>query len=229
MTDIVWPEDIVNISLLQMSLPPNEKVNNYGDDLPAFKKFEILNVNMDDFEKFKENLHRFEHHLKQLYITSKEEYNRFYDDGDGLEFDSDRIGCYDEECDFITFFHQLEKLSITYSFITNVRFLSSLDNLTHVDISNNEITSIESLSRLTKLKYIDASNNHIKNISPLRCLKNLEYIDISGNTIISMKPLFSLDKDVLLYVKISFNNFLSKTLMNDFMNTFTKTNLLQVE
>ncbi|MBS3203900.1 leucine-rich repeat domain-containing protein [Turicibacter bilis] len=127
----------------------------------------------------------------------------------------------------------LEQLSITYSSIDNIDFLSSLINLKslHIntnydyydtfnweiisnlinletlDLSSNDIDDISFLQSLTELKELNLNDNQVADLQPLQDLFNLEQLWISSNQLVDITSLQNLTK--LRWVELAGNEIIN--------------------
>jgi len=79
-------------------------------------------------------------------------------------------------------------------YITEIKHLENLKDLTALYLSKNNISEIKGLDTLTELKFLDLSNNNISEIKGLNNLENLEELNLSGNKIMALKGLGNLNK-----------------------------------
>jgi Leucine-rich repeat (LRR) protein len=68
-------------------------------------------------------------------------------------------------------------------YISEIKGLDNLLNLTDLNLSLNRITEIKGLNNLSKLKYIDLSENNIWEIRDISNFKNLKRLKLVGNPI----------------------------------------------
>ncbi len=97
-------------------------------------------------------------------------------------------------------FINLQKLSLAYNNIAEIKNLNFLKELKWLDLSNNRIEEIHNLYPLQQLTYLNLSNNRIKEIINLDPLQQLRYLELSCNQIKEIKNLeLSELKWLLLY------------------------------
>lgn len=95
--------------------------------------------------------------------------------------------------DKLTNLSQLKELSIKYSGLSNLNFLSDMKNISRLSLSDNKIVNIESISNLRKLEELRLSLNNISDIKPVQDLTNLKELRFIGNHDISnIDPLSNL-------------------------------------
>ena len=69
---------------------------------------------------------------------------------------------------------KIEELSLMGQYVSDISFLTHLDNLRSLDISFTYVDNVGPLLRCKNLRKLDISDTHIKDITPLKNLPNLE-------------------------------------------------------
>lgn len=83
-------------------------------------------------------------------------------------------------------------LSLYNMGITNIGFITSMDNLEDIDFSKNPINDLSPLQGVQSIIELDLSNCGITDITVLTKLSNLKFLNISNNQIKDFMPLKSL-------------------------------------
>ena len=69
---------------------------------------------------------------------------------------------------------KIEELSLMGQYVSDISYLSHLNNLRSLDISFTYVDTVEPLLRCNTLQKLDISDTHIKDITPLKDLPNLD-------------------------------------------------------
>jgi Leucine-rich repeat (LRR) protein len=69
---------------------------------------------------------------------------------------------------------KIGELSLMGQYVSDISYLTHLDNLRSLDISFTYVDTVGSLIRCNKLQKLDISDTHIKDITPLKKLPNLK-------------------------------------------------------
>ncbi|MBN2316516.1 MAG: leucine-rich repeat domain-containing protein [Sedimentisphaerales bacterium] len=69
---------------------------------------------------------------------------------------------------------KVEELSLMGQYVSDISYLTHLDNLRSLDISFTYVDTVGPLLRCKNLRKLDISDTHIKDITPLKNLPNLE-------------------------------------------------------
>jgi internalin A len=85
--------------------------------------------------------------------------------------------------------HNLQRLILKSTKLTDISSLQRLSNLTSLDLGNNHITDISSLQGLSNLIVLSLENNQITDISSLQGLSNLAYLYLRNNQITDISSL----------------------------------------
>ena len=135
-----------------------------------------------------------------------------YVGGGGLAFDFT-----DEEIAPLRYMVNLQSLTITRSYVsdltplaglvnltdlrlsdnyrlTNLTPIASLVNLTSLQLQDNRITDIGPLASLTGLRSLNLNNNSINNIEPIRDLTELQELRLNRNYVHDLAPLSNLTR-----------------------------------
>ena len=99
---------------------------------------------------------------------------------------------------------QLTSLTLTFSSLSDVSFLSDLTQLTYLNLDgNNNLSDISALASLTQVKNLHLGNNNLSDISALASLTQLTSLTLWNNTITDISPLSGLTQ--LRYLHLSGN------------------------
>jgi len=109
--------------------------------------------------------------------------------------------------DFLHYFPNLIKLSLSNNDIERIEGLENLSKLERLSLSHNQIKKIEGLDRLVKLEHLYLDSNKINEISGLENLNNLEVLHLHNNEITDLNGLNKLENLKILTI---YNNYLNK-------------------
>ena len=94
-----------------------------------------------------------------------------------------------EEIKDIEGLQKLETLEITYSNLSEIENLGTLQNLKTLILNGNKIKKIKGLEKLVKLEKLELDENLIEDIENLETLKNLKWLSVAENNVTEIKGL----------------------------------------
>lgn len=87
--------------------------------------------------------------------------------------------------------------------ISDIRVISSLNDLEEINLSNISVSNISPLQSLENLRILLLLDNNISDISPLQSLKKLEILNLTSNNISDISILSNLQKLQILALSIN--------------------------
>ncbi|MEH7222952.1 leucine-rich repeat domain-containing protein, partial [Bacillus sp. JJ1566] len=84
---------------------------------------------------------------------------------------------------------KLSSLSIGYSYVEDLTFLSDLTQLTTLELYRNNISDLTPLTKLVNLTSLSLDSNQISSLEGLEGLKSLNHLNLYNNQIESIEPL----------------------------------------
>lgn len=86
----------------------------------------------------------------------------------------------------------LRALDLGHNDLTDLSFLSELDELHLLILADNQITDISVLAELENLEYIELFMNRVTDLTPLSNLTHLMDLNVTSNRVESLEPLYSM-------------------------------------
>lgn len=94
--------------------------------------------------------------------------------------------------ELITQLHNLKRLIIDATDITDLSVLSRLKNLERLECFDTDVSDLAPISELVSLKHLDMGLSKVRELEPVKNLKNLEELKITECGISSLTPLLDL-------------------------------------
>lgn len=142
--------------------------------------------------------------LKEIHGLSADELN--IENLDGIQYctNLEYLSLSDNYISDISLLSNLTKLKSLYldgNYIEDISSLSNLTNLDSVDLEYNQITDIASLSNLINITYLGISDNLIQDISAISNMTKLERLDADNINVSDLTPLANLIHLTDLYLR----------------------------
>lgn len=101
---------------------------------------------------------------------------------------------------FITEMQNLRELTIQFGNITDITAISKLKHLTNLNLNFNKISDISPLKNSTKLVTLYLDSNRISDISPISGMTNLNCLSLNSNELLEIKAVSGLTSLTSLFI-----------------------------
>ena len=149
--------------------------NNHIEDItPLSANKNLISLNLMKNKEIDGNL---ENYTGQR-LESLNEIGKILDNGGTIKLDIDKLGL----------FSNYKKLDLSFQYLTTLKPLENLTQLTYLNLNNSNLTledveSQEILKNMSELSTLNLEGNKLKNITAINELKMLKELNLAGNEV----------------------------------------------